>query len=83
MYLRDSNIILQQHSSIVTLHNRAKYYGGAIFHMDNINKYQCSFVISTYREKFIRLPECFLELENLKFSQSNKSTLYEIHSYWH
>ena len=82
MYLRDSNIILQQHSSIVTLHNRAKY-GGAIFHMDDINKYQCSFsILSTDREKFIRLPECFLELENLKFSQSNKSTLYEIHSYY-
>ena len=80
MYLRDSNIILQQHSSIVTLYNRATLYGDVIFHMDNINKYQCSFAVSTYRGKLIQLPECFLELENLKFSQSNKSTLYEIHS---
>ena len=79
MYLRDSNIILQQHSSIVTLHNRAKLYGGAIFHMDNINYFQCNFAEhhGPKEEVLISLPDCFLQLENFKFSQSSKS---EIHS---
>ena len=84
MYLRDSNVILKQNSSIIMLHNSAKYYGGAIFHVDNINYFQCNFVAKHYGQKeevLISLPDCFLELENFKFSQSSKSTLYEIHSY--
>ena len=84
MYLRDSNVILKQNSSIITLHNSAKYYGGAIFHMDNINYFQCNFAINMEYQKsdvLILLPDCFLELENFKFSQSIKTTLYEIYSY--
>ena len=83
MYLRDSNVIMKQHSSIITLYNSAKFYGGAIFHMDNINYYQCNFTSIKYQKGAVlfSLPDCFLELENFKFNSSNESTLYEIHSY--
>ena len=36
MYLRDSSVILKQHSFHVA---QMPYFGGAIFHEDNINYY--------------------------------------------
>ncbi len=81
IYLRDSTVILKQQTTIVSRHNYAKYYGGAIFHVDTFNYFQCGFSMSTNYQKpdiLFTLRRCFLELEEFKF---NSSVPYEIWSY--
>ena len=84
IYLRDSNVVLKKNATLVTSRNHARYYGGAIFHMDYIDYYQCDFSISaTYQWGSIlfSLPDCFLELDGFEFTESSNSPSYEIHSY--
>ena len=89
VYFRDSSMILKQYSILVTRQNNAKYYGGALFHMDSINYYQCNFHLNTSYTMntalmdmiLILLPDCFLELENFRFNLNLKSSVYQIHSY--
>ena len=80
LYIRDSTVVLKQHSTLVTSHNHARYFGGAIFHMDNINSFQCEFVMGQLSLvlALITLPGCFLRLDEFDFSGNAP---YDVFSY--
>ena len=69
-----SKLNVEPFSNLVTSHNFASDYGGAIYHEDSVTPYQCSF--STNDSQYIDdtvellLPYCFLNLKEL----SNTST---------
>ena len=83
MYLRDSTLVLKQNVTVITSNNRARYFGGALFHEDNINYFQCNFAMegSSKEDVLNLLPNCFLILDGLALSESGNSALCAIHSY--
>jgi predicted outer membrane repeat protein len=84
IYLRNSEVNLKQHVTITTSHNRAKYFGGAIFHMDNIKYLQCIFFMGEFYSEdlvLISLPSYFLELDSFSPGEIYNPPLYEISSY--
>ncbi len=87
IYIWGSTITLSQGGTMVTKYNRAALYGGALFHFDSIDIYQCSFfmqkhitmTVSYMFNIFIWLPDCFLKLDN--FNYNSKTFNYGIYSF--
>ena len=63
MYLTTvTTLSLASNVDLITSHNRAADYGGAIYHKDNtVTLIQCSYFNGKWSD-FEQLPECFLEL---------------------
>ena len=84
MYLRDSTMTLKKHAIIFTSQNHAEIHGGGIFYEDKIDPFQCNFSVGSEKPTanlIHNMPNCWLQLENFKFSKTNASQ-YEIISYY-
>ena len=64
-FINAASLTLASHTTLETSHNTAADYGGAIFHKDIVTPSQCDNVIES-----IKLPYCFLELDDLKKNSS-------------
>ena len=67
-FINAASLTLASHTTLETSHNSATDYGGAIFHKDIVTPSQCDNVIPSI--PFIKLPYCFLELDDLKKNSS-------------
>ena len=65
-FINAASLTLASHITLETSHNSATDYGGAIFHKDIVTPSQCDNVIPSI--PFIKLPYCFLQLNDLKNS---------------
>ena len=65
-FINAASLTLASHTTLETSHNSAIDYGGTIFHKDIVTPSQCDNVIESI--PFIKLPYCFLQLNDLKNS---------------
>ena len=79
IYVRTSTIVLNPGARMESIDNYAQFFGGGIYHYDNINYYQCHFAMNaTYLQigiPSILLPDCFLRFKNFSFTNAS---LYQI-----
>ena len=79
IYMRTSTIVLNPGARMESIDNYAKFFGGGIYHYDNINYYQCHFAMNARYSQIgiplILLPECFLRFKNFSFTNA---PLYQI-----
>ena len=75
IYLRFSTITLNQGATMETIENHADWFGGGIFHMDNIDYYQCDFTTHANNIQGVILfflPDCFLRFRNFSFINAHR-----------
>ena len=82
IFLGSSMLTLNQYASIKFISNFAKSLGGGIFHLDDINHFQCEFSIHAQysRADVDNLPDCFLQLENFSFENPRKYEIISINN---
>ncbi len=87
MFIDQSSLSLELHSRLITSHNHASLYGGAIYHRDSIvTSGQCEYKMNlsavvvniTVDPQTIVLPQCFLNLNGLSPASTS---LFTVNSY--
>ena len=66
-----------------TIGNHADWFGGGIFHMDNIDYFQCDFTTHANNTQgvilfFLFLPDCFLRFRNFSFINAHRYQIVSI-----